>query len=608
MSHLTRPRVLVIVGAALVSVASAVAVLLGGMGPPLLVVRSVSGATFIAAGAVVWSRGGPRRMGTLFVLAGCALCSLNLTLLPGPIAAAVRLGAGGYAPFGTILAHLLLAYPTGRLRSQYDRVVIGVFYAATGLYMISQLVIGTSSGERFCPVGCDGVFAPAIRSDRADVFAAHAVLIIFPTLIVLSLVSVLRTFWSSGPGERRALRPLLVSVAAAAGLGVTSSLLAGLQTSSGTLLRTAIAVVWGVAVAGIAVSLLAGVLRNRLMLYGMGNLVSRLGSDDPVQELQGVLARLLRDPTVQLVRVDARSGGFCDLNGSPVDYPGRDRAWLLIGDPVSAAVVYDPAAQPDPRLVEGIIGALRLVFENLRLQEQLSQQLVEVQASRSRIVAAGDAERRRVERNLHDGAQQHLVGAALNVRRARRQLSVDPAAADQLLLGVEDQLRTALAEIRDLARGLYPPVLTEEGLGPAVAALADRLPLRVRIEDTLTRRYREPVEAAAYFAVCEALVNVGKHADTESAVVSLRTAGNGTGGNDTAGNDTDGSDLVVIVTDHGRGGADPASGSGLPGLADRVAALGGALGVVSQPGHGTTVRVVLPAGDRPALEGSVGQT
>jgi signal transduction histidine kinase len=217
--------------------------------------------------------------------------------------------------------------------------------------------------------------------------------------------------------------------------------------------------------------------------------------------------------------------------------------------------------------------------ENVRLDAELQARLVELQESRARIVEAGYAERRRVERDLHDGAQQRLVALALDLRMARTKMDDDPHIAAKLLEGATHELAAATEELRELARGLHPPVLTDRGLVAALEALAGRSPIPVSVESDVTERAPPSAEAAAYFVVSEALTNVVRHADAEHAVVRVNRA--------------DGR-LQVEVHDDGRGGADPTGGSGLRGLSDRVAALDGSLEVESALGGGTVVRAVIP--------------
>jgi PAS domain S-box-containing protein len=214
-----------------------------------------------------------------------------------------------------------------------------------------------------------------------------------------------------------------------------------------------------------------------------------------------------------------------------------------------------------------------------RLNAELHARLDELAASRSRIVAAGDVERRRLERNLHDGAQQRLVALSLALRLTRKQLETDPDAARASLEAAGEELSLALDELRELARGLHPAVLSDHGLRAAVQALAGRAPLDVQIEDVPERRLPEPVEAGAYYLIAEAMTNVSKYAQASAVRVRVEE-GDGL--------------LAVVVADDGVGGADPAGGTGLRGLADRVEALGGSLEIVSPEGGGTTLRAEIP--------------
>jgi PAS domain S-box-containing protein len=215
-----------------------------------------------------------------------------------------------------------------------------------------------------------------------------------------------------------------------------------------------------------------------------------------------------------------------------------------------------------------------------RLNAELQARLEDLAASRARIVTAGDVERRRLERNLHDGAQQRLVTISLSLRLALAKLESDPIAAGAILVDAGEHLVVALDELRELARGLHPAVLADRGLRAAVEALAGRAPVVVEIDEIPDQRLPEPVEAAAYYLIAEALTNVAKYARASTARV--RVATNGTG-------------VVVEVSDDGIGGADPANGSGLRGLADRVEALGGALYVQSPTGGGTSLRAEIPS-------------
>jgi signal transduction histidine kinase len=222
--------------------------------------------------------------------------------------------------------------------------------------------------------------------------------------------------------------------------------------------------------------------------------------------------------------------------------------------------------------LEKFTNLVAVALANAEAREQLT-------ASRARIVQAGDAERRRLERNLHDGAQQRFVSLALGLRLARSQLTADPAGAADLLAQASEELALGLEELRELARGIHPAILTDRGLAPAVEALATRAPLPVEINGLPSERLPEPIEAAAFYVVSESLANVVKYASASRAQVDLAR---------------DDGLLVVEVSDDGVGGADAGKGSGLRGLTDRVEALGGHLHVSSEQGLGTTVRAELP--------------
>ena len=231
-----------------------------------------------------------------------------------------------------------------------------------------------------------------------------------------------------------------------------------------------------------------------------------------------------------------------------------------------------------------LVGLLRsrtagLALENVRLDAALQARVEELRASRARIVEASDTARRRIERDLHDGAQQRLVALALDLKLARGKLDTDPAAAAELLDAGIEELAEATSELRELARGIHPALLTDRGLGPALEAVARRAPIPVEVTPVPDMRLPGPVESAAYFVVAEALTNVSKYADATHAEVTV-TRANGR--------------VVVEVRDDGVGGADPSAGSGLSGLADRVAALDGMLDVESPPGGGTVVRAEVP--------------
>ena len=244
-----------------------------------------------------------------------------------------------------------------------------------------------------------------------------------------------------------------------------------------------------------------------------------------------------------------------------------------------AALVHDPAVLEDEGLAEAAGAAARLALERARLQAELRAQLEAVRESRARIVQAGDEQRRKIERDLHDGAQQRLVSIGLALRHVQHQLPGGGGAIEEELDAAVAEVTRAIQELRGLAHGLHPQILAQEGLPAALRSVADRSPLRVDTDIDLPRRLPEPVEACGYFVCSEALANAAKHAAAERATIHARHR--------------DGR-LALEVRDDGVGGASIEGGSGLRGLRDRVESLGGSLEIVSPHGSGTRVSATIP--------------
>jgi signal transduction histidine kinase len=305
------------------------------------------------------------------------------------------------------------------------------------------------------------------------------------------------------------------------------------------------------------------------------------GSGGP-ETVRDLLRLALADPDLDIVYPRVGTGGWINELGecSTTATVGDDRAFTPIdrgGKPV-AGLIHDPALLTDPQRLHAATEAASLAIDNERLKAQLRAELSEVQASRARIVEAGDRERRRVERNLHDGAQQRLVGLALMLRLAGR-AAADDAAVTELLADAARELDDALAELRELARGIHPAIVDDAGLRGALETIAERPGIPVELDLELSTPLPEPVEVCGYYLVAEALANVNKHTDARQARVWATVV--------------DGA-LRIAVGDDGAGGAVARPGSGLEGLADRVSALGGRLEVSSPPGGGTVVSAEIP--------------
>jgi signal transduction histidine kinase len=301
------------------------------------------------------------------------------------------------------------------------------------------------------------------------------------------------------------------------------------------------------------------------------------------EEVEGVLRELLADPRLELLFFLPASGQYVDARGVPArDLAHHTHQRIPIergGQPVGIVLLDQP--MPEQRdLLRRVVEAGGLAIEIARLRVELRRQLAEVEASRARIVAAGNDERRRIERDLHDGAQQRLVSIGLALRHAQHELGTSsPERASHTLDGALTEVALAIDELRELARGL-PPAQLDGGLGPAFRELARRAPVPVQVKVS-SERFDRGLEGAAYFIACEGFTNAVKHANATRIVLS---AGRENG------------KLVVSVKDDGTGGAAPTPGSGLSGLSDRVAAYGGTLRVESNHGAGTTLTAELSCG------------
>jgi signal transduction histidine kinase len=310
------------------------------------------------------------------------------------------------------------------------------------------------------------------------------------------------------------------------------------------------------------------------------HLVMTLRIAGPGNSARDALRRALADPDLDIIYPRVGTGGWIDEFGEATTTAAAGRAFTPIdrgGKPV-AALIHDPSLLDDPERMQAATEAASLAIDNERLKAQLQAQLAEMHASRARIVEAGDRELRRVERDLHDGAQQRLVGLVLMLRLASREALGNPVLTE-LMADATGELDHAIAELRKLARGIHPAIVDDTGLSGALETLAERPGLPVELRLDLPQQLPHPVEIGAYYLVAEALTNANKHANASRATV-VATIVDGV--------------LRVTVSDDGSGGAGPSPHSGLEGLADRVTALGGQLVVESPPGGGTTVSADIP--------------
>jgi signal transduction histidine kinase len=525
-----------------------------------VVFRLVGGA-FAACGLIAWHRRPDSRSGLLMVATGFGLLvePVFVQLEPGALRTVGDLFEDAWGI--PIIALLLTFLSGGRLASRVDRVLVGVFVLALVAEFARHVVLVREGNFLF------------VRENAAiaeGLVAASAVLV---SVGCITVAVVIGARWKAASAPRR--RAMWPSVA-----GISCLMFFAIAQQS-----TPSALQWLAACSLLAVpaAFLAGLLRSRLARGGLAELFRELsGMRGPA--LQAALARTLGDPTLALAHRLPDSLGHADADGGPVLVPPvtADRATAPIrldGEEI-AVLVYDSLLDDDPELVEAVSAAAAIALENERLQAVSEARLVELKASRERIVTAGDAERRRIERDLHDGAQQRMVAIALQLRLAEGQIHEDPALAKELVQTASSELALSLRELRELARGIHPAVL-EHGLSAALDSLAVRSPVPTTVTFETTDRLPEPLEFAAYFVASEALANVAKYSRATRVTMRVwRSRGMAS----------------IEIADNGVGGADDANGSGLRGLTDRVEALDGRLRIRSTPGVGTIVTAEMPCG------------
>jgi len=491
------------------------------LGLALTVVDFLVGCLLVVGGTIAWDRRAGSRVGALMTLAG-------LTWFLGNLG-----GALVYLHRGP-LVHLVLSYPSGRLRGWVSRVVVALAYL-------------------------DALVEPLARNDKLTIALAAAV----------AVAACITYVASSGPA-RKAGAPALVSTlafAAALWLGAVGRLDAMGH-------RDAVLLVYDLVIASITLLLLVDLLRGRWAERTVSGLVVDLGATSDSAGLRAKLAHALGDPSLALgYRLD-EADGFVDDAGRPLALPaqvsGRTVTSLTERGRQIGVLVHDDAVLADPILIDSVAAAAQLVVANARLQAEARSQATGLESSRRRIVESTDRQRRRLERELREGPERLID----NARVALVEAAATSAGGDaDRLAALAAELGRAEEELREFGHGVLPPALTERGLTPALAELARHSPIPVRVTGEI-QRLPEPIEATIYFVSAEALANAVKHAAASEVTIDVGTAGDR---------------CRVVIADDGVGGAVASRGSGLTGLRDRVEALGGTLRLDSPPGDGTRV-------------------
>jgi signal transduction histidine kinase len=529
--------------------------LLGG------IAELVAGWSIVAVGLLFLLRHVGNRLGLVLMAAGLAWFLPEWSNPGIGTALGFTVGLVGFVACAPLAGHAALAYPTGRLRSSLDVVALATSYGG------ALLLLGLLPAAVFDPRGTGCLECPrnlvltTADSGLFHTFNLYGLWVGIGWLIALGALIVLRAVRS-----RRAaalLLPVLVPVTAYLALvawDFQHSLARGILSNDSFDRR-----IWlleAAALIAFAFGAALPLFRERRARASVANFVVELGEMPTRGGVRDALAQTFGDPTLELVYRRSDTGGFVDAFGHPLDPepgPGRTVTPLLRGNTTIAALVHDVLLLDQPGLLQEVLAAARIAVENEQLQAEVRAQLEELRYSRARIVETGDSVRRRLERDLHDGAQQRLIALSYDLRllQVAAEANSDPEVT-ALLTSAGNEAQTAISELRELAHGIYPAVLAEAGLAPALETLADDAPLPVELRDVTEERHSAPVETAAYMVVAEAVQDATERAASFVSVQVSREAER----------------LLVAVQDDGVDRS-----TTLLHLSDRVGALGGSLDV-----------------------------
>jgi signal transduction histidine kinase len=562
-----------IVGCAAAAVSFTLAVVGEGvgveLGEPLViaVLTALLTLSYVLCGLFAWRRRPDSRFGALMVAAGFVNFASTLVWSTSDVPHTVGQAIDLVPP--VLFLHVFLAFPDGRLRGRFVRALLVAAYGtAIGLELV-RMYFGGFGPHNLLEGQANPGAEEVVRDIQLTIVSASC-------LIGAAVLAVRR--WQAGRPLRRSLAVLVDAFALA--LIMIAFLFLSVVYGGPWVAQ----IRWAafITLAFAPVVFLTGLLQARLAQSALGDLVVELRADLAPCDLRDALARTLRDPSLDLAYWLPEFATYSDVDGNPLDIDdlGRGRATTLIdrkGEHV-AALLHDRSLQDEPELLGAVTAAAGIAVENGRLQAELRARLEELRGSRARVIDAGQKERQRLERNLHDGAQQRLIALSLELSLLEQRLEGDREATTRL-----DQARREIArsleELRDVARGIHPAVLSGHGLEVALESIAAHASVPVRLTVELEERLQERLEVVAYYVVSESLVNIAKHARATRATVDVGR---------------DDGQMVVEVVDDGIGGADTERGSGLRGLADRVEALDGRLRVWTPRGGGTRVKAEIP--------------
>jgi len=551
-------RLLIAIAGTMIAIAAEVIAIDAGQRPRASTLHLAIGLTYLYGGLAIWGHEPANRTGRLMTAVGLTWPIQAIAM--GELGVLTTIATMLYDIPTVLIVALVLGYPSGRLETRVDRATVAVLIVGTTALSIVQ-------------------FVPAplvVNEGNQGLFAGVA-------FAVMAIVVILRRWILASGRSRRELTPVLVAGVVLI-LGLLINLGRRLLDVSDTL-GDALIAVNELAPAAIPVALLIGFFRQsesrlQALVDAIPDRIIRISRDGQASNVRGTGAAPGASPTEEavahtfdrmLATVDETA---LAATRKALDQGGIQSFDISLDTPVGRRELEARVTASGPNEATAIIRD----FTDQRAAD------AELRRSRARIVEVADAERRRLERDLHDGAQQRLVALSLSLRLLRTKLHATPGLDPETVTAADaaaEELRVAVAELRELARGIHPVILTEAGLGPALSALAERSVVPATITDQPDRRLPAAVEATAYFVVSEALANAAKHASATRVAIGARC--------------TPGM-LRVEISDDGVGGADRRRGSGIEGLEDRVAAMGGSLTIDSPHGQGTLLIAQIPVG------------
>lgn len=540
---------------------------------------------FLAVGLWAWQRAGERTLGFLSVAAGVAIaCGVLATSETQP-ALAIGIGLAYLPP--VLIGHLVMVFPSGSYEARYQRWLVQLgYFDALVLAVPFVLMFNFQSGCTSCE--------PNPFGDPASPGMLEAVALLrllLAAVMTTGLAIALTQRWMSAtPSKRSRLAPVLGAGGTVLGAYALAfvGLAAGGTSDQLEFVMGVITILAGL----IPISLFVGLRRSKFAReLAVADLSSKLIARREGQtELRELLAELLGDPTVEVVYWLHKENKYVTEKGLAFEEPSESGTCVVhpINDLSSrvGAIVYESVAGDRSDLLSATEYDIAAAMRDSRLAAELRAHVVELSQSRLRLLESADEKRRRIERDLHDGAQQGLISIALELTLTANDPEIDERSRVALVRSAA-ALGTMTEELRELARGVHPAILSDGGLDGAIKSLAARCPIPTKVRGSSGGTLPRSVESAAYFVVAESLTNIARSSGAKNVDISVTRAA---------------AQIVLTIRDDGIGGADPSKGSGLHGLADRVAAVGGEFMLDSPSGEGTRVIVELPVQSEPAHE------